>query len=657
MLDNEKQEQEAYERGYDIEELMLQTQSGKRTFRELEEERDELDEQNQKLYGKKQFWMVLTLVAATIVCVLGVVLWITIRNKNSGGGESGNSSDNPAKSFRVVEKVDEKIAAYNASNSKYKASLTKVMGKEYVAFSYGESGTPEFSLLYRNEYDSKEDAAKGEYSCWMTTSQMIDFQVPYSLADDWNVLTPEPTVMGGTKYVLFVREQPDVPMSVVVLEPGMMNVGREQDVFDAVRNWVGLSIGNHADPTAPDADKTVVLTTGHGMQYTFSASDEVREKIVNLGKNVLQCGQQFSCEITEDGFQLSSPLYAKEGEYYGEITCTILPNQGRLRVTDATVGAYVSFNYNDMDFNGVNTPSSYYIENPVVLGNGNGEKLYLPEYRRVAKHSYLFDKDHYWKDETGFRYYADDNGKIVSRMGIDVSEHDGTIDWKKVKDAGITFAFIRVGYRGPGEGTLETDKTAAANLKGAIENGLDVGVYFCTQAITEAEGIAEAEFCLDFIKGYDVNWPIVFDTEKWDPDNYPKLANGPRGNSISREQRTAVTKAFVNRIKEAGYTPMVYASTNWSIMNVNRDEFADVPFWFASYSDKVTYRYDFQIWQYTSEGKVNGVPKKCDMNILLKPWWTEEAGNGGDADNGGNGGNADDGGNTADGGNAGNRGN
>ena len=118
-----------------------------------------------------------------------------------------------------------------------------------------------------------------------------------------------------------------------------------------------------------------------------------------------------------------------------------------------------------------------------------------------------------------------------------------------------------------------------------------------------------------------------------------------------------MTKAFVNRIKEAGYTPMVYASTNWSIMNVNRDEFADVPFWFASYSDKVTYRYDFQIWQYTSEGKVNGVPKKCDMNILLKPWWTEDAGNGGNADNGGNGGNAADGGNTADGGNAGNGGN
>ena len=85
---------------------------------------------------------------------------------------------------------------------------------------------------------------------------------------------------------------------------------------------------------------------------------------------------------------------------------------------------------------------------------------------------------------------------MTQYFGVDISEYQGDVDWKKVKAAGISFAFIRVGYRGPGEGTLEADKTAAANLKGAIENGLDVGVYFCTQAITEAEGIAEAEFVL-----------------------------------------------------------------------------------------------------------------------------------------------------------------
>ncbi|MBQ6661300.1 MAG: glycoside hydrolase family 25 protein [Lachnospiraceae bacterium] len=620
MIDKERDEQEAYERGYDIEELVLQTQSGKQTFREMEQERDSLEEQNQKLRSRKQLWMILTFVTATILLTLCIVFFISSRNRNNGGKEPENGTTETGTKYRLCEDVESKIAEFNSKNGTYVATKRTILDAEYVAFSYGGSSNPEFTLLYRNEYSSVNEATKSEYSCWMEASQTISYSVPYTLQDDWSLLTPEPTMINGTKYIFFVQTKNDGTTSVVVLEPGMMNAGREQNVYDAVRNWFGLSIGNNVNPLAENSNETIILTTGHGNQYTFSASEEVRELVRNMGGHALACGQHFSCEFTDDGIVVTSLLYVKEGEYYGVVTATLAPVQATLKVVDATVGAYVSFNYNDMDFNGINTPSIDYIENPVSIGNGSGEKLFLPEYKRVAKQTLNFDDDHYWKDSAGFRYFGNDERQIISRMGVDVSEHDGKIDWKKMKDAGISFAIVRVGYRGPGEGTLEADKNARDNIEGALENGLDVGVYFCTQAITEAEGIAEAEFVLDFIKDYDINWPIVFDTEKWDPKNYPSLADGPRGNRISRDQRTAVTKAFLDRIAAAGYQAMVYTSINWSILNINRDELAEYPFWLASYTDKVTYRYDFNIWQYTSEGKVNGLTCKFDLNVLVKPW-------------------------------------
>lgn len=628
MDDRERTEQEAYERGYDIEELALRTQSGKRTLRELEEERDELDELNQTLRSRKQLWMILAIVIAAVLITVCGVFWYTVKKyRGSGTTETTKPTETVKKTYRVCNNVEDKIQKYNAGNSRYTASLKVVMDKEYVAFSYGGTTNPEYTLLYRNEYESKEDADRGEYGSWMATSQMIDYEVPYTLADDWNILTPDPIVMGGTKYVLFVQKTNDMPTSVVVLEPGQMNVGKEQGCFDAVKNWFKLQPGEEAWANISDGDadgagninatdlkKTVMLTTGHGNRYAFSASDEVLAAVKEKGSEALSFGDRFTWEIAEDGIHVVSPLYVREGEYYGEVTATVLPVQGMLKVSNASVGAYVSFNYDDADFNGVSAPAVNYIENPVVIGNGTGESLYLPEYKRIAKHTFNFDKDHYWQDEKGYRYVKNDEGTIISRMGIDVSKHDGDIDWKKVADSGIEFAIIRVGFRGPGEGTLEPDEKAKEYIEGALANHLDVGVYFYSQAITEAEAIAEAEYVLNVIKDYDINWPIVFDTELY--ENRPNA----RGNAMSRETRTSVAKAFLDRIKQAGYQAMLYSSTRWSILSVNRDELADYPFWYAYYGKDVTYRYDFNIWQYTSTGTVPGVKGSCDLDIWLKPW-------------------------------------
>lgn len=663
MIDDERTEQEAYERGYDIEELALQTQSGKRTLRELEEERDHLEDVNMKLHSRKQFWMVAAiLITAVLVVVCGVFWYMMKKNKPGSGAEPTPSTSVASKSYRICTDTEAKIREFNAKNGNYTASLETVMDKEYVAFSYGSASNPEYRLLYRNEYVSAEDAERGEYGSWMATAQIIDYEVPYTLADDWSKLTPEPVIMGGTKYVLFVQEKDGQPSSIVVLEPGLMNVGKEQGCFDAVKNWFKLEPGEEAwahiasemasdqtgdqdgdidIPQGTDLRKTIMITTGHGNRYAFSASDEVLALVREKGSGAFSFGERFQWEIADDGIHISSPLYVREGEYYGEVTATVLPVQGSLKVSNASVGAYVSFNYDDKDFNGVNTPAVNYIENPVSLSNGTDEKLYLPEYKRVAKHSYNFDKDHYWQDEKGYRYVKDDNGTIISRMGIDVSKHKGDIDWKKVADSGIEFAIIRVGFRGPGEGTLEPDECAKANIEGALKNNLDVGVYFYSQAITEAEAIAEADYVLNFIKDYDINWPIVFDTELY--EDRPNA----RGNATSREQRTACAKAFLDHVRAAGYQAMLYSSTRWSILSVNRDELADYPFWYALYSDKNSYRYDFCIWQYTSSGTVPGVKGNCDLDLWLAPWPSTEKTATGEANSKPNG-SGEPGGNSAD---------
>lgn len=613
MLDSEKREQEAYERGYDLDEQTAPaatSAAGKLSRSALEIECDRMAAKNRALRLHRRIWMILTWVVSALLIVVCLVFWHD-QKKNNGEPSPDNSS---AKSYRICSDVEDRINRYNEKDFAYKASLRNVLGTEYVAFSYGNAENPEYVLLYRNEYPSESDAKKGEFSAWMETTEMIDYTIPYTLADDWSLLTPNPVIMAGTKYVLFVQEYRGIPKSVVVLEPGFMNVGESQDCFAAVRNWFSLAVSSAADDGASsDNSEFVVMTTGHGNKYHFSASADALAAVRENGSNAMKYGEHFSWEVTDDGIRISSLLYVKEGEYYGEVTAYLLPNQGKLRVNSATVGAYVSFNYDDPDFNGVNTPAVEYIENPVVLSNGTGERLYLPEYQRVAKHTYNFDEDHYYQDENGFRYVKDDNGKIISRMGVDVSKHKGSIDWKKVKESGIEFAIIRVGFRGPGEGTLEPDEYAKANVEGALANGLDVGVYFYSQAITEAEAIAEADYVLNFVKDYSINWPIVFDTEYYERE-------GARGNTTNREQRTAVAKAFLDRIKDAGYQAMLYSSTRWSILNVNRDELADYPFWFAYYGDKPTYRFDFNIWQYTSEGTVPGIKGDCDLDLWLKPW-------------------------------------
>lgn len=198
--------------------------------------------------------------------------------------------------------------------------------------------------------------------------------------------------------------------------------------------------------------------------------------------------------------------------------------------------------------------------------------------------------------------------------GIDVSEHNGEIDWEKVKET-QDFAFIRVGYRGYGNGEIYEDKYAADNLKNANKAKIPVGVYFYTQAVTAGEAEAEADFVYDIIKKYNIDLPVMIDFE------YPIDSDG---NAVGRlvesdndlNTNAEIINSFVEKLEKKGYTAGVYASSSVlhnkiSMKKLKKSAVA----WVADYNDKVTYDVDYTIWQYSETGSVDGVSSKyVDLN-------------------------------------------
>ena len=194
--------------------------------------------------------------------------------------------------------------------------------------------------------------------------------------------------------------------------------------------------------------------------------------------------------------------------------------------------------------------------------------------------------------------------------GIDVSYYQGDIDWEKVKESGIEFAIIRLGYRGYGEeGKLVEDKLFTQNIKGALDAGLKVGVYIFSQAITVEEAVEEAEFVLKRIEKYDITMPVVYDWEY--------VSEEARTAKMDRRTLTDCYKAFCEKITEAGYTPMAYFNSYQSRNLMYLTELEEYPFWLALYSDRMTYPYRFEMWQYTDSGKVPGIEGNVDINLYF----------------------------------------
>lgn len=223
-----------------------------------------------------------------------------------------------------------------------------------------------------------------------------------------------------------------------------------------------------------------------------------------------------------------------------------------------------------------------------------------------------YNKDLFVSD--GSRMYYNDPD-YTTALGIDVSSHQGEIDWQKVADAGIEFAMIRLGYRGYGsEGTLNMDPYFQQNLLGAMGAGLKVGVYFYSQAITTLEAAEEAQFVLSALEGIPLEYPVVYDWET-------VSADGARTKGLDNAVLTDCAITFCETVALSGYKPMIYYNLPVGYTHYQLDRLTAYDKWFAQYKvTKPSMYYDFRIWQYSDSGSVPGIDGKVDMDIIFMPY-------------------------------------
>ncbi|MEH2945726.1 glycoside hydrolase family 25 protein [Sporofaciens sp. JLR.KK001] len=213
--------------------------------------------------------------------------------------------------------------------------------------------------------------------------------------------------------------------------------------------------------------------------------------------------------------------------------------------------------------------------------------------------------------EAGIQYAGDERYTI--RKGIDVSEHQGDIDWGRVKAAGYDFAFLRIGYRGYGEqGTLCADAKFQQNIVNAHNAGVEVGVYLFSQAVSVDEALQEAGLVLEQLQGHSLELPVVFDPERIRDD-------AARTDNVTGEQFTKNTVLFCEKMKEAGYQPMIYSNMLWEAFEYDMEALADYPIWYADYEPVPQTPYYFSFWQYSEKGRVDGITGNVDLNVQFLP--------------------------------------
>ena len=277
-----------------------------------------------------------------------------------------------------------------------------------------------------------------------------------------------------------------------------------------------------------------------------------------------------------------------------------------------------------------------------LLKDKNGNQLYCKDgdtYREATTADY-YTKDKFyrkkanveyrytgWQTIDGKRFFYDKNGTAVTGeqviqgvkytfngdgslntgtvMGIDISKHNGNIDWNAVKNSGVQYVILRCGYRGSASGVLVEDQKFKSNIQGATAAGLKVGIYFFSQAVNEVEAVEEASMTLSLIKKYRITYPVYIDVES---------ANG-RADGISKEARTSVINAFCQTIRNSGYTPGLYANKNWLTEKINTGALGGCKIWLAQYVAAPTYGGRYEMWQYSSRGAIAGIKGNVDLNV------------------------------------------
>lgn len=213
-------------------------------------------------------------------------------------------------------------------------------------------------------------------------------------------------------------------------------------------------------------------------------------------------------------------------------------------------------------------------------------------------------------DYYGFKTYESESETAV--LAIDISSHQGDIDWATVDGHSIDFVIHRIGYRGYTEGDIEPDTKWQENAAAINETDMELGCYFFSQAVTPQEAIEEARFVLENIQGYKIERPIYFDWEVVEDPN-ARTAN------ISASEMTECALAFCKTIEEAGYTAGIYFNTSLVQQLLNLSDLMEYDFWLAEYNSYPSFPFQVDMWQYSDQGRLDGIPEKVDLNLYFIP--------------------------------------
>ena len=367
---------------------------------------------------------------------------------------------------------------------------------------------------------------------------------------------------------------------------------------------MAITLDKTAVTVYPKSTATVTATVSGSGTVTANSSDTNIATVSVNGKTITITG-------VKAGSATITAVY-KEGNSEVKATCTVKvgtsnPREDKTNVLKDTSGKelYVLDGNNQYRLAHY---ADYY----------TSSKFYIKEATRYTGWQTLDGKVYFFKADgdkvtgeqviQGAKYnFASDGSLVVGSgtMGIDVSKWNGTIDWNAVKNSGVSYVIIRVGYRGSSQGALIEDPKFKTNIKGATAAGIKVGVYFFTQAVDEVEAVQEASMVLDRISGYKISYPVFLDVE----------GSGGRGDAIDSATRTAVCKAFCNTIKNAGYTPGIYANKTWLSSKMDAGALSGYKIWLAQYAKTPTYTGRYDLWQYRSNGKVSGISGNVDLNL------------------------------------------
>ncbi len=571
--------------------------------------------QNSKHIVKKRrnAWKYIALLQTVFIISFGVIFTVYMKHKETIPVMDAQEAQDDlisneetgllVETKRLHSDLTTLVKEMSALESDFQPMVTTLFGFEYLMFTNGE-----IQIYYRNEVPA--DGSNYRQKIMIDNgSRIAEFDWDYNLLDGIESLYPQyGTFFNNNEeqliFTIYDKEKStSIPKELRAVSATNLWEHEPIDLKGDLSNLFAASyeeVGNNEN----NLDMRMKLTFGSS-SYTYAIGKEDYINAVYYEENLIKLEDHFRLNFDDNVIRIQTIPYLSEQEYLGELTTTVGLHNNTLHLTDTKYSAYVTPDQEDVEREGVIVPRSEVLsEDRIQLWGRNGQS-YLIELSKLVERNTITQEDLLLAEDGR---YSLKKGNQTSIPGIDVSKFQEEIDWKQVKQAGVEFAIIRVGFRGFNEGTLEVDPYFEQNIKGAIEAGIHVGVYFFSQAITIEEAKEEAEFVLEQIKDYKITYPVIIDTEY-------VTTYAARANRLSRQLRTDIVKTFCELVKQSGYHPMIYSNTKWMVMGIDLEQLQEYDRWFAYYGNNLNFPYHFDMLQYSDQGTIPGIKGDVDLNI------------------------------------------